>query len=174
MEKYKIMDNFLSEQDHESIYNTLCNSSNFPWFFYNYVLSENMDGDMEKNIMFRHVFYQAFFTQESIMEVSPQINLLKPFLWAVHPTALIRLTANLYPRTDQQIAHGYHKDFQYESLTGVYYVNTNNGYTLLDIDGGIKVESIANRLLVFPTPTMHSPTTCTDAKSRVVININFF
>jgi hypothetical protein len=172
MIKYKIIDNFLATEDHEKIHYTLCESANFPWFFYNYVLSENMDKKNESNIMLRHVFYQAFFNQETIMEISPQINLLKPLLWQIHPASLIRLTANLYPKTEQKMLHGFHKDFQYESWTAVYYVNTNNGYTILQDE--VEIESIANRLLVFPTTTMHSPTTCTDQKSRVVVNVNFF
>ena len=58
-----------------------------------------------------------------------------------------------------------------ESMIGILYINTNNGYTLLET--GDKIESVENRLLLFPCHIMHTGITQTDTKIRVVINFNF-
>ncbi len=57
------------------------------------------------------------------------------------------------------------------SLTAIFYMNTNNGYTYFE--DGTKVESVENRLVVFPSYFSHAGATCTDEQRRVVININY-
>ena len=61
---------------------------------------------------------------------------------------------------------------QKQWTTSILYVNTNNGYTKFE-DGTI-VESVANRLVSFPSNMKHTGTSCTDEKTRVVINFNYF
>ncbi len=56
--------------------------------------------------------------------------------------------------------------------TSIFYVNTNNGYTKFE-DGTI-VESVANRMVIFPANIKHTGTTCSDEKRRVVINFNYY
>ena len=50
-------------------------------------------------------------------------------------------------------------------------MNTNNGYT--EFEDGTKVESVANRFVSFPEKMKHRGTSCTDKKTRIVININY-
>jgi hypothetical protein len=50
-------------------------------------------------------------------------------------------------------------------------MNTNNGYT--EFEDGTRVESVANRFISFPVGMKHRGTSCTDKKTRVVINFNF-
>ena len=40
-------------------------------------------------------------------------------------------------------------------------------------EDGKKVESVANRMLTFPANMKHTGTSCTDEKTRVVINFNY-
>ena len=56
--------------------------------------------------------------------------------------------------------------------TSIFYVNTNNGYT--EFEDGTKVESVENRLVTFSLNMKHRGTSCTDEKTRVVINFNYF
>jgi hypothetical protein len=53
----------------------------------------------------------------------------------------------------------------------VYYINTNNGWT--EFKKGGKVKSVENRMLIFDSSLEHMGVTCTDQKSRVVINFNY-
>ena len=69
---------------------------------------------------------------------------------------------------------GFHTDFeedQFVGKTAVYYVNTNNGYT--EFKSGVKVNSIANRMVIFDSKYEHAGVTSTDTNRRVVLNINF-
>ena len=67
---------------------------------------------------------------------------------------------------------GGHKKLLKQSTTSIFYMNTNNGYT--KFEDGTKIESVANRMVSFPTNTQHKGTSCTDQKTRVVINFNYF
>ena len=62
-------------------------------------------------------------------------------------------------------------DVPFDCMTGIYYVNSNDGYT--EFKDGTKVESVANRVVAFPCTVPHAGTTCTDASVRTVINFNF-
>ena len=91
--------------------------------------------------------------------------------------SLIKIKSNLVTRTPTIVEHGYHIDLPdlkeyHNTKTAILYMNTNNGYTKFE-DGSI-VESVENRLVVFDSRIKHSGTTCTDEKTRVVINFNFF
>ena len=86
---------------------------------------------------------------------------------------VIKIKSNLNARTDKIVKHGFHMDFGYESCTtALLYINTNNGYT--EFVDGTKVDSIENRLVTFPTMTLHTGTTCTDQQNRIVVNFNYF
>ena len=56
-------------------------------------------------------------------------------------------------------------------MGAIFYVNTNDGLTVLDNE--VEIDSVSNRLLVFDGSTMHHSTTCTNQKRRVNINFNF-
>ena len=46
------------------------------------------------------------------------------------------------------------------------------GYT--EFKDGTIIESAENRLVIFPSDMRHTGTTCTNAKNRIVVNINYF
>jgi len=68
--------------------------------------------------------------------------------------------------------HDFEEDVASHWTTAILYMNTNNGYT--KFEDGTKVESVANRMITFPANMKHSGTSCTDEKTRVVINFNYF
>ena len=55
--------------------------------------------------------------------------------------------------------------------TAIFYINTNNGYT--EFENGEKIESVANRLIMFPSNIKHRGVTQTDEQTRIMINFNF-
>ena len=88
--------------------------------------------------------------------------------------AVYRIKANLTIKTESHTYTGYHTDFTEEEFvgqTGVFYMNTNNGWT--EFKSGIKVNSIANRMLIFDSKYEHVGVTSTDSNRRVVLNFNF-
>ena len=55
--------------------------------------------------------------------------------------------------------------------TAIFYLNSNNGYTLFKDD--TRVFSQENRLCLFNGHIEHAGASCTNAKRRVVLNINY-
>ena len=55
--------------------------------------------------------------------------------------------------------------------TAIFYINTNNGYTLFK--DGTKVDSVQNTMLIFDGSLDHCGVSCTDQKRRIVLNINY-
>ena len=119
-----------------------------------------------KDVLLTHMFYQ---NEEPH---SPFVNEMVPLLEKLDRKVLIRLKANAYPITDEIVVHPRHTDLDYECKTALFYINTNDGWT--ELDDGTKVDSVENRLVVFDSQVPHSSTSCTDAKVRYNININYF
>ena len=91
---------------------------------------------------------------------------------------LYRIKANLITRTPRKEIGIFHTDIpsnlkspQDEYTTSILYMNTNDGYT--EFENGHRVESVANRFITFPEVTNHRGTSCTDKRTRTVINFNY-
>jgi hypothetical protein len=92
----------------------------------------------------------------------------------IDPRLLIRIKANLTPRADKIVEHGFHRDIEPpipNATTAILYLNTNNGYTVFE--DGTKIDSVANTFVSFPSDTKHTGSTCTDTKFRGLINFNY-
>ena len=55
--------------------------------------------------------------------------------------------------------------------TAIFYLNTNNGFTEFK-DGDI-INSVRNRLIMFPANTSHRAVGQSDVNQRIVLNFNF-
>ena len=64
-----------------------------------------------------------------------------------------------------------HVDQFFNSKAAVYYVNDNNGYTMI---GDKKIISKSNRIVFFDADTKHYGTNSTNYNNRIVINFNYF
>ena len=156
----KIINNVLTKEEFLKIKDTFT-SVFFPW----YITKEVLVG--QDNYQFTHNFYQDFLIK------SEQFVLLEPILKILNPSAIIKIKANLQPRTEKIIEHGMHTDVKIKnSKTAVYYVNTNNGYT--KFKNNKKINSQENTLVIFNSNIEHTGTTCTDEDYRIVLNLNYF
>jgi hypothetical protein len=165
-----IIDNLCPKPEADAI-NEIYVGEHFPWYFKNYVVDETMIKDGTEN-------YQYQFTHHLLREDGNIVTeqnywqALFPIFNRIHPNTFVRIKANLVPRADKVVVHGFHVDCMVPfSITGIYYCNTNNGYTAFE--DGDQIESVQNRLVLFPSNMKHSGSTCTDVNSRVAININF-
>ncbi len=167
----KVIDNYLPTHEHERVKRAM-SSGKFPWYLSSVVWPDEMECDQLDNMQFVHCFYDGSTNDKIDIE---QFNspLMKMFISKARPFNIIRIKANCHTRTSKIIEHGFHMDFVHPEMeTAIYYVNTNDGYTRFE--DGTKVESVANRMVLFPTMTMHGGTTCTDNQTRMVINFNWF
>lgn len=152
---YKIFDNFLSEEEFLKIKNSILNSE-FSWN-----LTPNVSNIQENLKITSSYYFTHLFDSYEIFDV-----LLKK----LSPSKVIRIKANLYPSTEKVERHNNHIDYDYENIGAIYYLNTNNGLTILE--DKVEVESVRNRLLLFDGSKLHCSTTCSDDKCRVNVNMN--
>ena len=166
----KIVDDFLAQDDFYELQTFVVGPEPaLPWY-YNSIIDS--DDDVDK-FQFTHLFYTDW------VPISSSMKILNPILIKIDPVSLWRIKANLLTRTSNIVENEFHQDagtylkkkLSKEWTTAIFYMNTNNGYT--EFEDGTKVESVANRIVIFPTNTKHRGTSCTDERTRVVINFNY-
>jgi len=157
----KVIDNFLPEEEYLRIKNVM-ESTDFPWYFNPTKINTSKS---IFNFHFGHVFYVNNAINSDFFE------LLNKIIEKLKPLSLIRIKANLTPVTHKLIKYDAHTDQEFPSKAALYYVNTNNGYTVF---GDKKVESIGNRIVLFNANEKHYGTNSTNCKDRIVINFNYF
>ena len=162
----KITNNFLPPQSFLMV-KALLNSDELPWYFNDHIVSPKKDPI--NHTQFTHTFY---------LNNRPYSNFfrnLSPLLDVIKPSILIRIKANLLPMTSSIIKHTMHTDLpQFDNAkatTGIFYINTNNGKTIFET--GEEVNSEENKYVEFDSTKVHTGTTCTDQKRRIVINLNY-
>tara|TARA_Y100000034_G_C6714005_1_gene315521 strand:- start:37 stop:600 length:564 start_codon:yes stop_codon:yes gene_type:complete len=167
----KIKDNVLDTPEFVRLQDLLM-GRDFPWFYQPNITFVNGN---DNKFMFYHMFYKNQGPQ------SPFMNEMNPILNIIKPMSIWRIKANLLTRTPDISENDLHVDIgnlknSPEKLkqwtTAVFYMNTNNGYTIFE--DGTKVECVANRMLTFPSNIKHTGASCTDEKTRVLINFNYF
>jgi len=161
--QYKVIDNYLPKEQFEAIRDMMINNRELSWFYHSAVTYENQT---DSNFYFTHVFYI------NSMVSSNFFNRLAPLITKINPKALLRVKGNLYTNIGNHIKDEDHTDFNFEHKGAIFYINTNNGPTVLD--DGTEIEAVENRILFFEPHKMHNSFYCTDQKVRVNININYF
>jgi hypothetical protein len=163
----RIIDNFIAVDDFKEIQNTLLGPW-FPWYFNNDIISPEITRSESNNLynfQFIHTFYKNYAPQ------SQWVDLINPLIKKLNPLAIFRIKANLNTFKNKNFHYGFHVDNDFEKITsGIYYINTNNGKTVFK--DGTEIDAVENRLVLFNSQTEHSGMSCTDQKSRCVINVN--
>ena len=166
-EKYKIIDDVLSKSIADKIAYDFLADAKFPWYF-NKTVIENSSKDNLNNYQFTHIFYRDYGV------CSPLFSIVVPLVEYLNVESILRIKANLNPRTEVRHTFDFHTDSESKSSdrkTAIYYVNSNDGVTILE--DGTQIESVANRLVIFDQKTRHTGTTCTNQKVRCLINLNY-
>ena len=164
-----IIDNFIPEHEFKEL-EFMMMSHAFEWYW--------SDGQAEipqrDRFMFNHLFYKCGTeVGDDYIGSGPNSNhyhLIEPCIRQFRAKTIRRIKANLTTKTTSHEEGGYHTDYS-DIITAVYYINTNNGYT--QFKDGTKVESVANRAVIFDSNLEHQGVGCTDEKRKVVINFNF-
>ena len=168
----EVITNFLGKDDAAAL-RAVFLGSDLNWFFHRHISHiEEREEDNLRQFQFTHMLYDI--NKGSVSPFSADIMAL--FKERLKCYAMMRVKANLIPHTPEIEKHDFHTDFVGSILdnmyTGVYYVNTCDGYT--EFEDGTKVESIANRMVIIPTNIKQTGTTCTDQQTRIVLKINCF
>ena len=174
--KYEVIDNFLDEEYFNSLVDLFTQTvpgftgyGLMPWYFFSNVLHPE---EHEKLVAQNKLFYEfnsVLYDQRS--PTSPYYENMIPLLDKLDARCLIRIKANLYPNTEILHEHSMHTDYPFFHSGAVLSLNTCDGYTKL-VDG-TKIDSIANRVLLFDASKLHRSTTTTNVPARINININY-
>ena len=158
----KTVNNFLPEEDFNNLTKLIFNNY-FPWYFQPDVQTWK-ELPTEKNSYFTHIIYDA-------EPKSPHYDFIKEKLLShLNIVHLIRVKVNCYPRLENVVEHGQHCDYNFSHKGFILSLNTCNGFTILE---NKKIASVKNKALFFNPSKLHCSTTCSDAKARFNININY-
>jgi len=161
--KIKIIDNFIEDKTILNDIQNLLLGDQFPQY---YLRDTGYEGDTSDFLFCHILFFEGKQTSDYFHRVAT------PLLGRMNFNYLERVKVNLYTKKCKFIETAMHTDMNGVSHTvGIYSVNTNNGYTLFE--NGQKVESVANRLVIFDGNMKHCSVSQTDTNIRVNINMNF-
>ena len=162
---FKIVDNFLDKEDFMKLQHHMLVEKFFPWYYQD---TKDFEADEDLN---QYQFTHSFFTD--YQSTSRYFYLLEPLLKKLEVKSLIKVKANLNPYSPKLHKGYFHNDTPHASITAVYYLNENNGYTLFEKNNK-KVKSKENRIVIFDAQMKHAGTNTTNQKKRVVLNLNYF
>jgi hypothetical protein len=165
---YKIIDNFLEKDDFKKFQDEIFNINNTPWFYRESQTCEN----------FEDLNDIGYFSLGFFYNLHNDFNNYNYFLYKIYEKlgckALIQSRANLFLKQNNVGKLYFHTDFNFECKTAIFYLNTNNGGTILDENKKIKIDNIENRMLIFDSSIRHCTLLQSDVKRRIIININYF
>ena len=170
----KVIDNFIPKKDFDELSAKIMGNY-FPWFYYDTIVSDLDKGKIGNQFFHMHMLYDndrpTFKTSWEIMD--PILRILQELEdLNVRMKTLIRVKVNSFPNQGKLIEHGMHKDFPFPCRACLFSMNTCDGYT--KFADGTKVDSVANRAILFDPNIEHTSTSTTNDTRRVNINFNYF
>ena len=155
-----IIDNFLDRREFEHIQKIVMGVE-LPWY-YNRFISTPKD---EKH---RYYFTHNFFKNEV---GSAFFYLWRNFLKKLKYKSLIRIKGGLYPSHYEIRPNNFHSDFPFKHKGCIFYINNNNGPTVIGEKSIIPKE---NRAVLFDPSIPHHSSLCSDQQVRITVQINYF
>ena len=172
-----IIDEFLEPSLHNWVCEGIIENKYFPWYFQPVTVPNPLTSPKptfnnyhEPQSSYNHLIY--------LDEWSDWGHLVKPIIDKLEVDRVSRIKVNSVIKRRQHNLHGWHVDQAKEGESkedlkiAIYYLNTTNGYTLLE--DGTQIASVANRLVMFNNTIVHTCVSQTDVHRRVVININYY
>ena len=115
-------------------------------------------------------YLEPEISEEKLYPLAPIFSKLK-----VSKKQITKVKANCNFCRSENYVSGFHVDVEKRYLengmTAIFYLNTNDGKTLFET--GEEIESIENRIVIFPNQMRHAPMWQTDCARRVILNINW-
>ena len=167
--KVQIFNNFLDQEVFLEIKKFIM-SPRCQWRYVNYIAHK--DGrDNDNDGYFVHSFKDCHpQTFEDRYPESPHFPLIAKILDKIQYQNILRIRSSLYPRRDVQKPDPFHIDYNFPHRVCIFYVNTNNGYTMFE--NGEKIPSVENQLAMFDGSEKHCSVVQTDTSARYIVNIN--
>ena len=164
---YKVIDDFIPPDKFDTLHDLLIKQQvqgkQIPWY---YIPNVTNRGNKDWRLFYlSHIVYDRTI-------ISPFFDDIISCCEPLNFKALIRIKCNMYPNTEKLYEHGLHTDYKFSHNAGILSINTCDGYTKLE--DGTKIDSVANRMLLFDGQTLHTSSNTTDQTARININFNYF
>jgi len=161
-----VIDDFLPYNDFKNLQNFVMDSD-LSWFF-NPVLNTGHD-TTDYTCYFTH----ALFNMKKSYIFSEFYHMFGPLFYEkLEIKSLIRMKLNLYSYTETTQKHALHRDYPFPHKGCLFSFNTCNGAT--HFQDGTSIDSVENRAILFDAYELHGSTSCSDAKARINLNVNYF
>ena len=166
-ESYKVINNVLDKESFLEI-KSIFESNKFSWYFCDKVNSYVKEDDLYS------YFTTLIYSDEEKLGFSVNVlfKYMFPILNVIQLKKLIRIKANLYTKTQKIEYHPLHQDYPFEHKGAIYYINSNDGKTVIN-NGKVEIDSVENSLLLFNSYLPHGSTSTSNKNSRINININY-
>jgi hypothetical protein len=143
--------------------NAVLSGQDFEWYNQQIMVYDDVETEL------------PFFAHCAYIDHTPRsrhFELFRPLVERLDTKALLRIRINNFPRWSEIVEHGWHVDYpDSDHKTAIYYVNDNNGSTL--VEGQEPIRSVANRLLLIDGGMKHSSTSHTDTNHRYTVVVNY-
>jgi len=191
--KFFIYDNFLPDFIADNIENVFTVDSDVPYFFhptscgkygnpYYHLYLKNKDIIVEAP-QFAHYFYDEKHKQINSGYIKYPVSILNIFKDKFNDINfnIVRMKANMQlqnKKSNENYTAMPHRDFDFEHVVLLYYVNNSDGDTILFEDTTDKlkiahrIQPKKNRLLVFDGNWLHSSSVPINSEYRVVFNFD--
>lgn len=178
----KIIDNFLSKSYHQELIN-LMTSAQFNWF-YNEDISYKSKSKQIKSHLSEFGFSHIFWDENGMRDTSTSM-LWKPGLLqiadAINADMIHRSRADMTVYTPTKFIHHPHVDYDFKNIATIFYVNESDGDTIFYKEKKLskklniinKVSPKSNRLVIFDGGVLHTGSSPSKNKNRILINSNF-
>ena len=166
MTNFKVIDNFLNDDDLNDIKDNLFKS---PLYYQKTVAGMN-DSDSYWDYYFSDVLYIHHKPRSDVFDNVYNMFIPKFQKYGTFKS-LLRIKLNFYPHTETLKEHGQHVDYDFSCYGAIFSLNTCDGFTRLH--DGTKVDSIENRMLFFDPSLPHNSSNTTSDYGRSNINFNF-
>ena len=150
------------------------------------MITSNLMGGLG-NQLFQIATALAYSIQYNISCVFPYDTILgkegipRPTYWdtllyKLKISSLLQVRANMTISKKDSYESSWHVDYpDGDSKTAILYLTTCNAKTMIDVKKEIiEIDSVENRILIFDTAISHKMISATDAKRRIIINLNYF
>jgi hypothetical protein len=157
---FKVVDNFLDKKEFGHIQKIMMGDY-FPWYYNRFISSSR---DSKKLFYFTH----NFFKNE---KPSNFFHLWETFLKKLDCKALIRIKGGLYPSQPVIRSNNFHVDFPFKHKGCIFYINNNNGPTVI---GKKSILPKENKAVLFDPSVPHRSSACSDQHVRITVTFNYF
>ena len=158
--KYKLKKDFLSKKSFDLLKKEIF-SNRFGWFWQEHQYEDD----------------RGFFGHNFYIQYVPNSAYFKPFIIPIVKKLDCKMISDIRSNciVKDTVKHfsNFHCDRTYDCTTAIFYMNTNNGYTLLEEKEKIKIKSEENTMLIFNSQIKHCAVSQTDTERRIVINFNY-